>query len=697
MPEKFDQYYLTETLSKKYSHTTYLASPIDEPERQVVLIVFALSLFRFPHERESLLQKVQRIKQLRHPRLVPILDLGIEEEQPFVVREYLPNGSLRSGLKKISPNHLLLRDALSMVSEVGEALVYVHEQNIIHGNIKPENILLDNNGQAVLTDFHLVDRKDAIVRDQASEEYAFCYLAPEQFAGTCDTRSDQYALGCLTYELITGRVPFAAQSLTSMMGPPSHAVPASLFESMADLPPSLEAAVLKTLAKDPAERFYDFSLFLEVIRAVLSPPPAFPLARSARPRRNRAIAHPLRSTEAGDVSSPISNRTALSDPMPEPSELSRASSSAEVEAAELENASSMSQASMPESPDMAPLSESLESAFEFQRFPFSLSGEAYPIDDTENEKEADDLVLTNPFVREEEEEEQEEEEEEEANILPEMASTSAHEYSEYVADEDTLSLPMRPNIGRSRSVQAIHSRRVLGLALLLSGIVALIVYICLPLVMPALNTSSGIADKEQVVIPQITGTSTGQIPVQVAIIPTVQPSLQATTMPTAQPSPRVNRIPVVRPKGNPPIQSPSPTPTPIVTDAPTSYEAEAPANTIANGAQVISCSSCSGGYRVGYIGTGTNGSDGTLQFNDVKKISTGSYTLTLYYSNGSSSGEDEYISVNGGSAIVFNGSPTGSFTTFATAGIAVNLNAGSNTIQFSNPQGPAPDIDKIIV
>ena len=118
MPEKFDQYYLTETLSKKYSHTTYLAAPIDEPERQVVLIVFASSLFRFPHERESLLQKAQRIKQLRHPRLVPMLDLGIEEEQPFVVREYLPNGSLRSGLKKISPNHLLLRDALTMISEV---------------------------------------------------------------------------------------------------------------------------------------------------------------------------------------------------------------------------------------------------------------------------------------------------------------------------------------------------------------------------------------------------------------------------------------------------------------------------------------------------------------------------------------------------------------------------------------------------
>ena len=115
MPEKFHQYDLIETLSKKYSHTTYLASPTNpqrehgEPERQVVLTVFASSLFRFPHERENLLQKAQRLKKLQHPHLIPILDIGIEEEQPFVVRKYLPKSSLRSHLKKLSPDRLELR------------------------------------------------------------------------------------------------------------------------------------------------------------------------------------------------------------------------------------------------------------------------------------------------------------------------------------------------------------------------------------------------------------------------------------------------------------------------------------------------------------------------------------------------------------------------------------------------------------
>jgi len=239
MPEKFHQYSLIGTLSKKYSHVTYLASPSNDPGRQVVLTVFPASLFSFPREHENLLQKAQRLKKFEHEHLISILDIGIEEEQPFVVREYLPKGSLRSQLKKLSSDRLQLRDALTLVSQVGEVLTYVHGHDLVHGNIKPENILFDANDLAILTDFSLVGRNDAIIRDQAAEEYAFCYMAPEYFAGICDARSDQYALGCLTYELITGRVPFAAQSLASMMGHQSSSVLVPLSESVADLPPSL--------------------------------------------------------------------------------------------------------------------------------------------------------------------------------------------------------------------------------------------------------------------------------------------------------------------------------------------------------------------------------------------------------------------------------------------------------------------------
>ncbi len=271
MQGRLDHYNLAIPLAKKYSHSTYLSSHVDEPERQVIVILFSPSLFSSLSERKAFLQKTQRLKELQHPHILPLLDAGIEGKKIFVVRDYLSNGSLRIYIKQLPSKQLELYDALNIVLQVGEALAYAHQQNVFHGNLKPENILFDTNGQAILTDFHLVGQKDAIIRDQTSEEYAFCYMAPEQFAGRTDARSDQYTLGCLTYELITGRLPFATQSLASMMGQPNYTLPTPLSKHVADLPSILEAAILKTLAKDPAERFSNFSLFLEVIRSNLPP------------------------------------------------------------------------------------------------------------------------------------------------------------------------------------------------------------------------------------------------------------------------------------------------------------------------------------------------------------------------------------------------------------------------------------------
>jgi serine/threonine protein kinase len=322
MQGKLHHYNITTTLAKKYSHSTYLASSIDEPEQQVILILYSSSLFSSVKEQKTFLQKAQLLKELQHPHILSLLHFAIEEKQPFVVREHLPNGSLRSHLKQLSSRQPELYDALHIVLQVGEALAYAHQHHIFHGNLKPENILFDANGQAVLTDFHLVSRKDAIIRDQTSEEYAFCYMAPEQFAGTTDAGSDQYALGCLTYELITGQVPFTTQSLASMMGQPNYVSPTPPSEHVADLPPSLEAAILKALAKDPTERFFDFSLFLEVIRSILSPTPAFPFLHSTADDSGNINAHPSHPLKAQSILSSSRQSVACLSFPPETSEAS---------------------------------------------------------------------------------------------------------------------------------------------------------------------------------------------------------------------------------------------------------------------------------------------------------------------------------------------------------------------------------------
>ncbi len=237
--------------------------------------------------------------------------------------EYVPHQSLRSYLKQIVPDRLKLPEALSLLLQVGEALVYAHSHEIVHGNLKPENILFDADGHALLTDFDLLNRSDVMMRDQTTEEYAFCYLAPEQFAGTWDVYADQYALGCLCYELITGEVPFATKSLTSLIADQSYYVPpVSLSEKVPHLPTSLEAVVLKALARNPSDRFGDLSLFLEEIRTVASPPPAFPLARSKttdQPKPHSRLVQPPKvpdswaSTSEEAISDhPLSNRLRVS-------------------------------------------------------------------------------------------------------------------------------------------------------------------------------------------------------------------------------------------------------------------------------------------------------------------------------------------------------------------------------------------------
>ena len=125
-----------------------------------------------------------------------------------------------------------------------------------------------------------------------------------------------------------------------------------------------------------------------------------------------------------------------------------------------------------------------------------------------------------------------------------------------------------------------------------------------------------------------------------------------------------------------------------------SYEAESSANTLAGGAAVVACTGCSGGSKVGSVGRNT----GTLQFNGVQASSAGTYTLTIYYLDGDA-GRTAQMSVNGGAAttVTFHGTNDNNWNAVQNLTVSVQLNAGNNTIKFSNPSGPAADFDRIIV
>ncbi len=304
MHTSFSKYHLSAQLSSKSLKDIYLAYPVDEPEHQVVLKVFDATCLPSNYDYADFVEKANLIKQLNHQYIVPVLDIGVEEnasgshttfkdgdnafDVPYVVSEYLPYGSLRSRMDSASSERLTSADAFNICIQLGQALSYIHQFHIVHGNVKPENILFDADGNVLLADFSLIGLIDTNKLSYKSEAHGLSYMAPEQFIGTVSEKSDQYALACIIYELITGRVPFTAHSFSLMWLKHSTDVPEAPSKIVPDLPQSVEVALLKALANDPAERYDDIATFIEPFQSVLLPQPVQAVQTSAFPLANAA-------------------------------------------------------------------------------------------------------------------------------------------------------------------------------------------------------------------------------------------------------------------------------------------------------------------------------------------------------------------------------------------------------------------------
>jgi serine/threonine protein kinase len=302
MQERFNQYYLTEQLASKPLRSVYLAHRVNDASQKVVVKLFDAACLNLEEESESLLQKVEWTKQLKHAHIVPVLDLGIEQGQPYVVSKYLGSGSLRHRMNRLSPQRLDLQEALRIIFYVGQALCYAHEHNILHGNIKPENIFFNKQGKVFLADFRLASFINVTKLNYKSDPHTTCYMAPEQFSGTMSEKSDQYALACLAYELITGRAPFSAQGFFSMWAKQNTQYAAPLCDLVPNLPEPIERIVLKGMAKDASDRYANVSTFLRDLETISLSPASLSASVSSRtliaPASNTLAA---RGTEALDI------------------------------------------------------------------------------------------------------------------------------------------------------------------------------------------------------------------------------------------------------------------------------------------------------------------------------------------------------------------------------------------------------------
>jgi len=221
---------------------------------------------------EKFRTEARTIARLEHPHIVRVLDFGIDGYTPYLVMNYAPNGTLRQRHPKGSI--LPLATIIIYVKQLTEALQYAHQQKLIHRDIKPENMLLGRHNEILLSDFGFVLIAQSSI-SQSIKEMAgtIPYMAPEQLQGKPRPASDQYALGIVIYEWLSGDRPFQGSVLEiatqHMLKPPPP-----LHIKNPAIPSEVEEVVFTALAKDPQQRFATVQAFanaLEQASQVVAP------------------------------------------------------------------------------------------------------------------------------------------------------------------------------------------------------------------------------------------------------------------------------------------------------------------------------------------------------------------------------------------------------------------------------------------
>ncbi len=240
--------------------------------------------------RERFMAEARIVGQLSHPRIVKLLDVGIDETSgaPYLVMEFVVGQTLEKHMAAHKPD---FKQACTWGAALARALAYAHEQGIVHGDVKPANIMINQEGRVMLTDFGIA-RFAAHVTHVGGLRGTPAYLSPEQIEGTpTDGRSDLFSLGIVLYQLATGQRPFqsdsmqavCAQILKANITPPTKIDPA--------LPRAFDAIVARCLLKNPKDRYADGEILSTALESLAQQPLASP---RHTPSKNRLKTTTLR-------------------------------------------------------------------------------------------------------------------------------------------------------------------------------------------------------------------------------------------------------------------------------------------------------------------------------------------------------------------------------------------------------------------
>jgi serine/threonine-protein kinase len=235
--------------------------------RQVAIKVLLSSLATDEQYRKRFLREANTLAGLEHPHIVRIYDFGVENDLYYMVMEYLNGVSLSAYLKE--NGQVSLAEALPILREVAGALDYAHAAGLVHRDVKPSNVMLDVqpgvSPRAVLTDFGIAKLSGAHTNITASAVLGtFDYIAPEQIQASAeiDGRADLYALGVMSYQLLTGTLPFRRPGTGALLLAHMSAPPPDARDLVPALPRHTALAIQRAMAKKPEERFATASEFV---------------------------------------------------------------------------------------------------------------------------------------------------------------------------------------------------------------------------------------------------------------------------------------------------------------------------------------------------------------------------------------------------------------------------------------------------
>ncbi|MBO0783910.1 MAG: serine/threonine protein kinase, partial [Ktedonobacteraceae bacterium] len=237
---------------------------------------------------DSFLNEARTLALLVHPRIIRVLDFGIDQQTAYLVMDYAPHGTLRqrhpTGVR-LSP-----QTVAGYLDQIAAGLHYAHHQKLIHRDLKPDNVLINAQHDLQIADFGVALIVQTTQPLKTSEEFAgtVTYMAPEQLLGKPQFASDQYALGIMAYEWLSGCRPFEG-TFTELFIQHQHTPPTSLCELVLGLPPAINQVVLTALDKDPTRRFSTIKAFASAFSAAVAQ--AYPSTALVRPEESFSTVH----------------------------------------------------------------------------------------------------------------------------------------------------------------------------------------------------------------------------------------------------------------------------------------------------------------------------------------------------------------------------------------------------------------------